>query len=113
MRTRACGCGNRPARRSGQERLLMDCLHYPEERVQSITKTPPPLDRRAVAPCLPVTVHRRSTMTTYKVGYFVGSLAKGSINRKMSKALVRLAPEGLELSEIPFGNLPLYNSDYD
>lgn len=27
-------------------------------------------------------------MTTYKVGYFVGSLARDSINRLLSKALV-------------------------
>ena len=26
-------------------------------------------------------------MTKYKVGYFVGSLATGSINRKLAKAL--------------------------
>ena len=31
-------------------------------------------------------------MTTYTVGYFVGSLAKASINRKLARALVRLAP---------------------
>jgi chromate reductase, NAD(P)H dehydrogenase (quinone) len=49
----------------------------------------------------------------YTVGYFVGSLASGSINRALSKALVRLAPEELQLSEIPIGNLPLYNYDYD
>lgn len=29
---------------------------------------------------------------TYKIGYFVGSLAKGSINRTLSKALIRHAP---------------------
>ncbi len=52
-------------------------------------------------------------MTTYKVGYFVGSLAKGSINRLLSRALVRLAPEHLELVEIPIGDLPLYSYDYD
>ena len=39
---------------------------------------------------------------TYKVGYFVGSLAKDSINRKLAKALVRLAPESLEMTEISF-----------
>jgi chromate reductase len=33
---------------------------------------------------------------TYKVGYLVGSLAKGSINRKLAKALVDLAPAELE-----------------
>ena len=52
-------------------------------------------------------------MTTHKVGYFVGSLANGSINRKLAKALVRLAPTGLEMSEISFKDLPLYSYDYD
>lgn len=52
-------------------------------------------------------------MTTYKVGYLIGSLAKGSINRKLAKALIRLAPESLQFTEIPFGDLPLYSWDYD
>lgn len=52
-------------------------------------------------------------MTTYKVGYLVGSLAKASINRKLANALVRLAPPELEMSEIPFKELPLYSYDYD
>jgi chromate reductase len=52
-------------------------------------------------------------MTTFKVGYIVGSLAKGSINRLLAKALARLAPPGLELVEIPIKDLPLYSYDYD
>ena len=52
-------------------------------------------------------------MTTYKVGYFVGSLSSTSINRILSKAVVRLAPENLEFSEIRIDNLPLYSPDYD
>ena len=52
-------------------------------------------------------------MTTFKVGYLIGSLAKASINRKLAQALVRLAPEQLELSEISFSELPLYSYDYD
>ena len=52
-------------------------------------------------------------MTTYQVGYFVGSLSSTSINRELSKALIRLAPEDLEFTEIPIGDLPLYNRDYD
>lgn len=52
-------------------------------------------------------------MTRYKIGYLVGSLAKGSLNRRLAKALIRLAPEGLEFEEIPFGDLPLYSYDYD
>src|SRR3954471_15637874 len=52
-------------------------------------------------------------MTTYKVGYFVGSLSATSINRVLSRALIRLAPSELEFTEIPIGNLPLYNRDLD
>lgn len=52
-------------------------------------------------------------MTMFKVGYFVGSLAKGSINRKLAHALIRLAPKDLEFTEISFGDLPLYSYDYD
>ena len=52
-------------------------------------------------------------MTTYRVGHLVGSLATGSINRKLSKALVRLAPAELDMAEIPFKDLPLYSYDYD
>lgn len=52
-------------------------------------------------------------MTSYKVGYFVGSLSSKSINRILSKALIRVAPHDLEFSEIPIGDLPLYSPDYD
>jgi chromate reductase len=50
---------------------------------------------------------------TYKVGYLIGSLAKASINRKLAKALVRLAPPELQLTEISYRDLPLYSYDYD
>ena len=40
------------------------------------------------------TTIRRPPVTTFSVGYFVGSLAKESINRKLANALVRLGPEG-------------------
>jgi len=52
-------------------------------------------------------------MTSYKVGYFVGSLATASINRLLARALVRLAPSELEMTEIVFKDLPLYSYDYD
>lgn len=35
-------------------------------------------------------------MATYHIGYFVGSLSSKSINRILSKALIRLAPHDLE-----------------
>lgn len=49
----------------------------------------------------------------YKVGVFVGSLSSKSINRKLARALERLAPESMELIEIPISELPLYNHDFD
>ncbi|MGZ4454058.1 MAG: NADPH-dependent FMN reductase [Nocardioides sp.] len=49
----------------------------------------------------------------YQVGYFIGSLSSNSINRVLSKALIRLAPDDLEFTEIPIGNLPLYSPDFD
>jgi chromate reductase len=52
-------------------------------------------------------------MSTYTVGYLIGSLARESINRLLAKALARLAPPELVLTEIPIGDLPLYSYDYD
>jgi chromate reductase, NAD(P)H dehydrogenase (quinone) len=52
-------------------------------------------------------------VTTFQVGYFVGSLSSTSINRVLSRALIRLAPDDLEFTEIPIGNLPLYSQDHD
>ena len=52
-------------------------------------------------------------MTSYKVGYLIGSLATASINRKLAMALIKLAPDGMEFSEISFRDLPLYSYDYD
>jgi chromate reductase, NAD(P)H dehydrogenase (quinone) len=51
--------------------------------------------------------------TNFDVGYFVGSLSSTSINRILSRALIRIAPEDLRFTEIPIGNLPLYSPDYD
>jgi chromate reductase len=50
---------------------------------------------------------------SYKVGYFVGSLSSTSINRILAKALIRVAPDELEFTEIPIRDLPLYSQDYD
>ena len=52
-------------------------------------------------------------MRTYKVGYFVGSLSSTSINRVLARALIEVAPDDLEFTELPIGNLPLYSPDFD
>ena len=50
---------------------------------------------------------------SYKVGYFVGSLSKESINRVLANALISVAPEDLAFFEIGIADLPLYNRDLD
>jgi len=52
-------------------------------------------------------------VSSYSVGYIVGSLSTESINRTLARALVRLAPEHLRFVEIPIRDLPLYNRDFD
>jgi chromate reductase len=52
-------------------------------------------------------------VTTIQVGYFVGSLSSTSINRVLSRALIRVAPDDMEFTEIPIGDLPLYSPDFD
>ena len=52
-------------------------------------------------------------MSDFKVGYLVGSLATKSINRLLARALVRLAPPSLAMTEIAYRDLPVYSYDYD
>src|ERR1700753_1821844 len=52
-------------------------------------------------------------MSNYRIGYIVGSLSTESINRRLARALVRLAPANLAFEEIPIRDLPLYNRDFD
>lgn len=52
-------------------------------------------------------------MNKYKIGVFVGSLRKKSYTRMVGDALKKLAPETLDMYDVEFGNLPLYNQDFD
>ncbi|WP_297462846.1 NADPH-dependent FMN reductase [Ferrovum sp.] len=47
------------------------------------------------------------------IAVIVGSLRKESINRKVANVLTELAPEGLKLSIVEIGQLPIYNQDDD
>jgi chromate reductase len=51
--------------------------------------------------------------TSKNVAVFVGSLRKDSLNRKLAKALIALAPESLKLEIVEIGNLPFYNQDFE
>ncbi|NKJ20745.1 NAD(P)H-dependent oxidoreductase [Dyella sp. SG609] len=48
-----------------------------------------------------------------KVAVFVGSLRQDSINRKLARAVEKLAPKDLSFEHIDIGGLPLYNQDFD
>ncbi|AZS38510.1 Chromate reductase [Microbacterium lemovicicum] len=52
-------------------------------------------------------------MTDRTIGYIVGSISSTSINRRLAKALERLAPAGTTLVEIPIADLPFYSQDHD
>lgn len=49
----------------------------------------------------------------HHIAVLVGSLRKGSINRKLALALIELAPASLQLEIVEIGDLPLYNEDID
>jgi len=50
---------------------------------------------------------------TKKIAVLIGSLRKDSLNRKMAKQLIALAPKSLEFETVEIGDLPLYNQDLD
>ncbi len=52
-------------------------------------------------------------MSTYKIGYIVGSTSAASINRSLAGAIGKLAGTDFEFVEIPIGDLPQYNRDFD
>ena len=48
-----------------------------------------------------------------KVAVVVGSIRKDSINRKLAKALVKLAPKDFECDFVKIDDLPIFNQDHD
>lgn len=52
-------------------------------------------------------------MSTIKVAVLVGSLRKESLNRRLAKAIERLAPPDFAFEHVRIDDLPLYNQDFD
>lgn len=52
-------------------------------------------------------------MSTYKIAVLVGSLRRDSFNRKLARAVEKLAPPELAFSEVRIDDLPLYDQDDD
>lgn len=49
----------------------------------------------------------------YKVGIIVGSLRKGAWTRLLAEAVKQIGPASLTFTDIPIGDLPLYNQDLE
>lgn len=56
---------------------------------------------------------KASTQPKTRTGVLVGSLRRGSFSRKVAKALIARAPEGMDCGIIEIDALPLYNQDLD
>ena len=52
-------------------------------------------------------------MAHYRIATVVGSLRKDSFNRRLARAVERLAPPELAFEPLEIGDLPLYNQDDD
>jgi chromate reductase len=74
---------------------------------QRLAGDPPARYDRVMATSTP------AASTKFRVGYFIGSLSSRSINRLLARALERLAPAELALTEISFRDLPLFSPDYE
>lgn len=48
-----------------------------------------------------------------EITVLVGSLRRGSIARKIARAVIPMFPEGYNARIAEIGGLPLYNADYD
>jgi len=52
-------------------------------------------------------------MNELKVGVLVGSLRKESYNRRLARAVEKLAPSALRFEHVRIDDLPLYTQDFD
>lgn len=52
-------------------------------------------------------------MRTTQIAVVVGSLRQASFNRQLAQAIMRMAPADVQFTEVPIGDLPLYNQDAD
>ena len=52
-------------------------------------------------------------MAKTRIAVLVGSLRKDSYNKRLAKAVEKLAPQDLEFVHVRIDDLPLYNQDFD
>lgn len=52
-------------------------------------------------------------MSEIQIAVVVGSLRKESLNRQLARAIMQMAPSGVQFKEVSIADLPLYNQDAD
>ena len=52
-------------------------------------------------------------MSQLKIAVFVGSLRKDSFNRRLARAVEKLAPAEFTFNHVRIDDLPLYSQDFD
>ena len=52
-------------------------------------------------------------MSQYQIAVVVGSLRRGSFNKKLANGVIKLAPPEFSFKQLEIGDLPLYNQDDD
>lgn len=62
--------------------------------------------------CLEIVITiMEAEMAGYRIGVFIGSNRKESLNRRLAQALIRLGPVDFKFTEVPVTGLPFYNQD--
>jgi chromate reductase len=61
----------------------------------------------------PAITFKGIVMNKYSIAVIVGSLRLDSFNRKLARAVVKLAPPEFSFKQVLIGDLPLYNQDDD
>jgi chromate reductase len=60
-----------------------------------------------------VVTEQEIDISQYRIAVVVGSLRRDSFNRRLAKAVIKLAPPEFSFEELQIGDLPLYNQDDD
>ena len=64
-------------------------------------------------PLMPDTNANEERVVARKVAVVLRSIRRESINRKLAKALIKLAPKNLECEFVRIDDLPVFNQDHD
>jgi hypothetical protein len=84
-----------------------------QKREEGRKLTPSSRQDGDMKPLIPDTNANEERVVARKIAVVVGSVRKESINRKLAKALIKLAPKNLECEFVRIDDLPVFNQDHD